>query len=165
MMQNHLKIINDFICTYSIPGANLYEINNLPRVWNEKILVVDDNKAVAELLAEILKKCGAVDVAGDGAEALKKASCGYYDVIVSDIDMPKMDGVTFYKELCNKNPEMGPNFIFLSGNLSNEHQDFFIQKSLRFLHKPASVHEIITAASDILNDPPTIIPGKKQKVA
>ena len=59
-----------------------------------KILIIDDERAIRSTLKEILAyEKFEVDEAVDGAEGVKKAETGNYDVILCDIKMPKMDGM------------------------------------------------------------------------
>ncbi len=65
-----------------------------------KILLVDDERALTEALATILRKNKyLVDVAFDGEEGLDCALTGLYDLIVLDIMMPKIDGLNVLKLL------------------------------------------------------------------
>ena len=60
-----------------------------------RILVVDDNAAIRQLMATMLAEEGfEVDAAVDGADALGKLGTNTYDVVVSDLEMPGMDGLT-----------------------------------------------------------------------
>ncbi len=63
------------------------------------ILIVDDSKTVRNLVAFIMKKEGfRVITAEDGIDGLEKLySAEHIDLIVSDINMPRMDGFTFIK--------------------------------------------------------------------
>ena len=63
------------------------------------ILIVDDSKTVRNLVAFIMKKEGfRVTMAEDGLDGLEKLySAGDVDLIVSDINMPRMDGFTFIR--------------------------------------------------------------------
>ena len=74
----------------------------------KKVLVVDDSRVVRSFHGNILKSAGfQVDGAGDGVEALEKALNEDYDVILCDINMPRMDGLTFikkYRELDKETP-------------------------------------------------------------
>ena len=59
------------------------------------VLLVEDNKVNQQLLSSYLSKAGyGVDLAGDGAEACRKAATGDYAVIFMDVSMPEMDGLT-----------------------------------------------------------------------
>ena len=65
-----------------------------------RILIVEDETHLAEALSHILKKNNySVDVAFDGEEGLDNALSGIYDVIVLDIMLPKMDGITVLKQI------------------------------------------------------------------
>ncbi|MER7958455.1 MULTISPECIES: response regulator transcription factor [unclassified Streptomyces] len=58
-----------------------------------RVLVVEDEAFLAEMIAEGLRRDAlAVDVAGDGLEALRKMQFGEYDVVVLDRDLPGMHG-------------------------------------------------------------------------
>lgn len=63
------------------------------------ILIVDDSKTIRNLVAFIMKKEGfKVTMAEDGLDGLEKLySAEHIDLIVSDINMPRMDGFTFIK--------------------------------------------------------------------
>ena len=64
------------------------------------ILVVDDSPSVRSLETLILKTGGfQTDQAANGVEALEKIYKGHYDLIISDVNMPKMDGLAFIKTL------------------------------------------------------------------
>ena len=70
------------------------------RVRNLRILVVEDEIHLAEALSHILKKNNySVDVANDGEAGLDNVLSGIYDVIVLDIMLPKMDGITVIKQI------------------------------------------------------------------
>ena len=66
---------------------------------SKHILIVDDSKTVRNLVAFIMKKEGfRVTTAEDGLDGLEKLySCDAVDLIISDINMPKMDGFTFIR--------------------------------------------------------------------
>lgn len=65
-----------------------------------RILVVEDEKHLAEALSHILKKNNyTVDAVNDGEAGLDNALSGIYDIIVLDIMLPKIDGITVLKEM------------------------------------------------------------------
>ena len=64
------------------------------------ILVVDDTRSMRKMVATVLTAAGySVEEAGDGAEALEKAKVRVFDLVVTDHNMPRMDGVTLVREL------------------------------------------------------------------
>jgi DNA-binding response OmpR family regulator len=67
---------------------------------NKKVLVVDDEKVLLELLLSKIGQAGFIAIgARDGDEGLQKASAEHPDLILLDIIMPKMDGITMLKKL------------------------------------------------------------------
>lgn len=65
-----------------------------------KILAVDDSASMRQMVSFTLKSAGfEVAEAADGVEALKVAKSQSFDVVISDVNMPNMDGLTLVKEL------------------------------------------------------------------
>jgi two-component system chemotaxis response regulator CheY len=72
---------------------------------SNSILVVDDTRSMRKMVATVLQAAGyAVEEAADGAEALEKARGRVFDLVVTDHNMPRMDGVTLVRAL-RKLPE------------------------------------------------------------
>lgn len=66
----------------------------------KKILAVDDSASMRQMVSFTLKKAGFdVTEAKDGQEALDIAKGAQFDVIISDVNMPIMDGITLVKNL------------------------------------------------------------------
>jgi len=66
----------------------------------KSILVVDDTRSMRKMVAAVLAGAGyEVAEAGDGVEALDLARDRRFDLVVTDHNMPRMDGVTLVKEL------------------------------------------------------------------
>jgi two-component system, chemotaxis family, CheB/CheR fusion protein len=73
---------------------------NLNIVPQTRFLIVDDSEDTLGMLEQLLRICGAnVTTAGNGADALRLASDNEFDVILSDISMPEMDGFEFLQRL------------------------------------------------------------------
>ena len=67
---------------------------------NKAILVVDDTRSMRKMVAAVLAGAGYdVAEAGDGVEALELAQSQRFDLVVTDHNMPRMDGVTLVREL------------------------------------------------------------------
>jgi len=64
------------------------------------ILTVDDSTSMRQMVSFTLKQSG-FDVveAADGAEGLQKAQSSRFNLVITDVNMPKMDGITLVKEL------------------------------------------------------------------
>ncbi|HOM66175.1 MAG TPA: response regulator [Ignavibacteriales bacterium] len=67
---------------------------------SKKILSVDDSVSIRQMVSFTLSEAGfQVDVAKDGIEALEKAKADKYDLFLTDLNMPNMDGITLIKKL------------------------------------------------------------------
>ena len=65
-----------------------------------KVLAVDDSATMRQMVATALKETGhQVSEAADGTEALCKAQGERFDLVITDVNMPNMDGLTLIKEL------------------------------------------------------------------
>ncbi|UVC16966.1 response regulator [Mesorhizobium onobrychidis] len=74
-----------------------------------KLLIVEDDESVRTLAARALERAGhMIDIAADGAQglALIRAARGSYDLVVSDIRMPEMDGIQMAKAAASLFPAM-----------------------------------------------------------
>lgn len=110
------------------------------------ILVVDDSKTIRNLLAFVLKSEGfKVSTAEDGLDAIEKLyNLDPVDLIVSDINMPRMDGFTFIKNLRADDTYKDVPIIVLS----TEGQEHDIQKGLSlganlYMVKPAQPEKMV----------------------
>jgi two-component system chemotaxis response regulator CheY len=64
------------------------------------ILIVDDSASMRQMVTFTLKSAGyEVEEAVDGADALKKAKNKSFNIVVTDVNMPNMDGIALIKEL------------------------------------------------------------------
>ena len=69
-------------------------VDEIEAIKHKKVLVVDDSITVREMERKLLEnKCYKVDVAVDGVDAWNAVRTDDYDLIVSDVDMPRMDGI------------------------------------------------------------------------
>ncbi|ODP95684.1 MULTISPECIES: response regulator [Salinivibrio] len=64
------------------------------------ILAADDSVSIRQMVSHTLKEAGYhVETANDGADALRKAKSKTFDLIISDVNMPVMDGIEFVKQV------------------------------------------------------------------
>jgi two-component system response regulator PilR (NtrC family) len=72
----------------------------------EKILIVDDESSMRDVLQIMLKRSGyAVTVASDGEEALGQVQKEIYDLVITDLRMPKVDGLEVLKSVKSSSPD------------------------------------------------------------
>jgi CheY-like chemotaxis protein len=65
-----------------------------------RALVVDDDEIFLEILAETVQQAGAeVELAPDGLTALERLAAGDFDILISDLNMPRLDGLSLLKQV------------------------------------------------------------------
>ena len=88
-----------------------------PSPARRRILIVDDEPEIAELLRDILLADGhAVGMAADGESALACLAAEPFDLVLSDVMMPGMDGPTLWRELRRLKPDPFPGFVLVTGD-------------------------------------------------
>ena len=117
---------------------------------SRKILVVEDELSVRELIEDALNMSGfSVTTAGDGLEALNLLRNYQFDLLVTDVTMPKLDGYELVKNLRSKGNETP--VIFLTAR--NEKPDIstgFKVGADDYISKPFGLEELIFRITAIL---------------
>jgi len=149
-IQGHIKKIVQFLEETGNHSVVLKKLRTLPPVWTENILIVDDEEMITTLIKSLLNREGNIDVANNGEEALNCLEKKFYKLVISDIDLPKMDGLSFYKKSVAKFPTLKKRFLFMSGDLSPERKAFFDENHLKYLSKPMKIKVLREAASEII---------------
>ena len=73
---------------------------------NTKVLVVDDQKLSRDLFCEVLTSAGyAVRAASDGLNAIRRMEKTRFDVVLTDVSMPHMDGLELLTEIRDRWPD------------------------------------------------------------
>ncbi|OGQ55711.1 MAG: hypothetical protein A3J24_05030 [Deltaproteobacteria bacterium RIFCSPLOWO2_02_FULL_53_8] len=118
-------------------------------------LVLDDEPIVLDLLKATLEMSGfEVDTACDGLEAMEKFKGGSYDIIISDIKMPGLDGKGFYREIRALNPKAAEKIVFVTGDAINkETQEFLKATGNLSLKKPFTINQLNELVSQLLYGP------------
>jgi DNA-binding NtrC family response regulator len=106
-----------------------------------RVLVVEDDAPIGRMLASILADEGyVVDLASDGLTALGKIEAREYDLILTDLRMPELDGVGLYRELERRQPEMLRRVIVITGTSGHpEYESFLEETKVPYLEKPFSL--------------------------
>jgi PAS domain S-box-containing protein len=113
-------------------------------------LVVDDEAEVRETLAEILTSSGhRVVTAASGREALERMGEERFDVILTDIRMPDLDGRALYREIERRWPERAAQVVFVSGDtLTSTLRGFAHESGRPVIEKPFLPSEVRRIVSE-----------------
>ncbi|HUL06640.1 MAG TPA: PAS domain-containing protein [Candidatus Acidoferrum sp.] len=134
-----------------------------------RVLIVDDEAEIANTLNEILRSNGhEADVALDGRQGLELALSAPYDLILSDMRMPVLDGPGLYRALQRDRPDMVERLAFITGDtLSMEVQSFLNQTNVPYLEKPFLPDDVLRLLGQALarRGPAPAAAGRAQRVS
>lgn len=129
----------------------------------KRILLVDDEPHVTRVMRMALQRCDyEVDEASNGEMALERIRQCEPDVMITDIDMPRMNGEQLCKEISRQMPDRKFAIIVLTARTELEHRVWSSRlKDLMFMEKPVSIRRLIerlntyfsnvTPAGDVIN--------------
>jgi two-component system NtrC family sensor kinase len=109
-----------------------------------RVLVVDDEPHILHYMRATLEAWGHIPVvASDGAEALAVAAEDTFDLVISDLRMPRLSGRELYEELARRRPELADRLVFSTGDTVRGDTLAFLESLNRpYLHKPFSLAEL-----------------------
>ncbi len=116
----------------------------------DKILIAEDEPHVARLLSRALEKQGyTIDAVHNGIQALEKINASHPDMLITDINMPKMDGEELCKQLTTSIPDRKFPIVVLSSRTEVEHREWSASMSnTTFIEKPVSMRRLIKFIED-----------------
>ncbi|HEX5551498.1 MAG TPA: sigma-54 dependent transcriptional regulator [Nitrospira sp.] len=108
----------------------------------EKILVVDDEKSLREVMSIMLKRAGyEVTEASDGEQAIGQVNKEIYDLVITDLRMPKADGMDVLKAVKSSSPETVVLVVTAFGTADSA-VEAMKQGAYDYLTKPFQVDEV-----------------------
>jgi CheY-like chemotaxis protein len=125
------------------------------------ILVVDDSAVVRRMLGLILERTGhLVTFAANGDEGLAELRARRPDLIISDLEMPVMDGVNFVRQLrADPGSRAIPVIMLTASGEAEDHRTIADMGIAAFATKPLRSNEVIELVSAALESNPRDVPG------
>ena len=122
-----------------------------------RVMVVDDERDILSILKRGLESKNRFQVdtfmdAESALESLKENSDDYYDLVLTDIRMPKINGFELYRRIKESNPHM--KIVFITAFEINKDEFSKVIPSvdvIDFISKPVSMSTLITKLNSILN--------------
>jgi CheY-like chemotaxis protein len=116
-----------------------------PTGEGSRVLVVDDESIIAQLIADVLGGEGfEVDTAPHGLAALDRLANRTYDIILSDLRMPELDGLGLFREIEQRYPQMLRRFVFITGtSVHTDDQGFIDDVKVPVLTKPFDMMNLV----------------------
>ncbi len=109
-----------------------------------KILVIDDEEAVARLICEALEEDGHRAVAThNGGDAIRELASDSFDLVISDLRMPGMTVLRLREQMDRLKPGLSRRLLLTTGDtVSSEPEHFAQQEGIPLLHKPFDVDDL-----------------------
>ena len=115
-----------------------------PQPQDYRILVVDDDLPVLEVMRDLLEAVGwRVDALTSPLEALQRVKRARYDALVLDVYMSEMPGLLVHAKLKFLDRGLWERTVFVSGHLDSRDLERVLSGSPRFVAKPFRVEELI----------------------
>ncbi|MEZ4412248.1 MAG: ATP-binding protein [Gemmatimonadales bacterium] len=147
--------------TVELPRSNRSAVDPIPPPAETstpplRILVIDDEPHILHYMRATLEAWGhGVEVAGDGEEGLVLAADGDFDLIISDLRMPRLTGREFFEALNRRNPEAASRVVFSTGDTVHGDTTAFLESQAHpFLNKPFSLAELRALLARAVPTPP-----------
>ncbi len=117
-------------------------MKNHNEIYPQKILLVDDEEQMREIMHEAISIMGHdVKTAGDGHEALEIIQENIFDIVITDIHMPRMSGMQLIEFLSNNHPEI--DIVAITGHsVDYTYTDVVRNGASDFIIKPFSFDEM-----------------------
>ncbi len=126
----------------------------MPSARQHAILIVDDEAEIRATLTEILSGARQrVVAASSGREALERMAAEHYDVILTDIRMPDLDGRAFYQEIERRWPRKCGRVVFVTGDtLTSALREFVSEAGRPVIEKPFLPSEVRRVVAELVSD-------------
>jgi PAS domain S-box-containing protein len=135
----------------TIQGKNLLgktrkdaQVQNLSKLKSLRILVAEDNPSNQRVVVEMLKRLGyRADAVADGKEVVQALKRQPYDLVLMDVRMPEMDGLTATRVIRKLQPEKGPKIVAITAYaLEGDREKCFEAGMDDYISKPVQIREL-----------------------
>jgi CheY-like chemotaxis protein/anti-sigma regulatory factor (Ser/Thr protein kinase) len=124
----------------------------------KKILVADDDRATRHMLVAVLKGAGySAAMAVDGSSALKKLRSGNFDLLLTDIWMPGINGLELLNRL-RQEPKQPRTIVMTSDDTPEVMMRAVREQAYHYLRKPIDPHTVVELIKDALSAKPSVSP-------
>lgn len=146
----HREHVQEYVSSLPDGETFLQKLRKLSPVWSRRILIVEENLAVARMLEALAMNEAEVLIASNGEEGLALVEKGHFDLVVSDVELPKMNGIEMYNKAIAVDPKLEGRFVFFTSTGNPHHQSYLKSLNAVVLPKPSPVKSICRAIDEIL---------------
>jgi signal transduction histidine kinase len=135
----------------SVPRAPASDPFRSSQVRARRVLVVDDEPAIGDVVKNMLGQDSQVEVARSGAEGLSVLRTGRtFDVLLCDLMMERVSGMELYETIVRERPELASRFVFMTGGPCTAWASAFLEQNAeRVLEKPFNAQQLQEALTRV----------------
>ncbi len=117
-----------------------------------KILIVDDDSSIRRIIARTFEKAGfEVATAANGEKAIAKLEEGHFDVMVSDIDMPRMTGKELCRHLASDGPYLPEHTLIVTGQMESSARVWIDEfENIQMIEKPVGPRQLLRKVKELI---------------
>lgn len=151
IVRSHTERIKSFIDEHydDLDISDL--IKKLPVIGKKKILIIDEHMPTRLFMARMLEEFGKIEIASSSQEALKMLDSLYFDVIVSDIDMPVMDGIEIFMMAIKASPNIADHFVFYTDTITEDIKSLCKTHNIICMKKPFGINQLFKAVQTTMD--------------
>jgi len=142
IMQSHIEKIKRFLNKHSDVLDLSDVIQQLPTVGKEKLLIVEDKLPIQIFMSQALETFGSTETASNGQEALKKVRNNFFNLVITDINMPVMSGIDFFQKAIEITPNIAKHFIFVARDMTPDAEVLCEAYNINFLKIPFGINQL-----------------------
>ena len=150
IVQDHQNRIEKYLDRLPDHLRPPHHVRDLPKIWEHTFLVVEDDPALRILWERLLQRRGKVESANNGREGLEKMDRSFFDVIITDIDMPVMNGLDFFRQATLHDEGAKKRFVFCTSNPTPEVSEVALLNRIPLLQKPFTIEHMFETVDGVL---------------
>ena len=125
---------------------------NSDTMEQQKILCVDDEPGMRNVLSEMMTQFGYdCEVASDGLEALERLEKDFFSIVITDLEMPKMNGLDLIREIAKEYPDIDT-IAITAYNAKYQYTDLIEIGASDFITKPFHMNELQAKLNRIIRE-------------
>lgn len=125
-------------------------VRDLRKIREHAFLIVEDEPALRILWERLLQHRGKVESASNGREGLEKTNRSFFDVIITDIDMPVMNGLDFFRQATLNDEGIKKHFVFCTSNPTPEVSEVASLHQIPLLQKPFTIEQLFETMDRVI---------------
>jgi two-component system chemotaxis response regulator CheY len=155
IVQAHQNRIEKYLDSLPVHLRPPQHAQSFPKIREPAFLIVEDDPALGILWERLLHSRGTVASASNGREGLEKTDRSFFDVIITDIDMPVMNGLDFFRQATLHDEGVKRHFVFCTSNQTPEVSEVAFLNQIPVLEKPFTIEQMFETVGRVLGRLPS----------